>query len=101
MVPTGARQIDGIAGSAGTVSRAQAAAGTAYRCGIKHPGNTARFWPEGWCALQKGVYPLTRRSEVRFQGQTGKAFARSEPFRMRTLEFGRTGHHEAVPPGVT
>src|SRR5258708_15910940 len=47
------------------------------------------------------VYSLTRRSEVRFQGQTGKAFARSEPFRMRTLEFGRTGHHEAVPPGVT
>src|SRR5712675_1249682 len=49
MVPAGARQIDGIAGSAGTASRAQAAAGTAYRCGIKHPGNIARFWPE--CTL--------------------------------------------------
>src|ERR1700745_2776044 len=33
MVPAGARRIDGIAGSAGTASRAQAAAGTAYRCG--------------------------------------------------------------------
>src|SRR5499433_2744777 len=55
MVPAGARQIDGIAGSAGTASRAQAAAGTAYRCGIKHPGNTARLWPEGWCGDAQGV----------------------------------------------
>src|SRR6266487_1820484 len=55
MVPAGARQIDGIAGSAGTAGRAQAALGTAYRCGIKHPGNTARFWPEGWCGDAQGV----------------------------------------------
>src|SRR5712672_2978352 len=55
MVPAGARQIDDIAGSAGTASWAQAAAGTAYRCGIKHPGNTARFWPEGWCGDAQGV----------------------------------------------
>src|SRR5437660_10560726 len=55
MVPAGARQIDGIAGSAGTGSRAQAAAGTAYRCGIKHPGNTTRFWPEGWFGDAQGV----------------------------------------------
>src|SRR2546429_9973604 len=39
----------------GHCCRAQAAAGTAYRCGIKHPGNIARFWPEGWCGDAQGV----------------------------------------------
>src|ERR1700757_3578559 len=47
LVPSGARQIDGIARSEGIVGCAQAAARAAHRCGIKHPGDSARLWPEG------------------------------------------------------
>src|ERR1700749_5202065 len=49
LVPSGARQIDGLAGGASTVGCAQAASRAAYRCRIEHSWNLARLWSEGRC----------------------------------------------------
>src|ERR1700722_19297634 len=47
LVPSGARQIDGLAGGASTVGCAQAASRAAYRRRIEHSWNPARLWSEG------------------------------------------------------
>src|SRR5215475_6149611 len=47
LVPSGARQVDGLARGAGIVGCAQAASRAAYRRRIEHSRNPARLWPEG------------------------------------------------------
>ena len=47
LFPSGARQIDGLAGGASTVGCAQAASRAAYRRRIEHSWNPARLWSEG------------------------------------------------------
>src|SRR6202021_3039069 len=47
LVPSCARQIDGLAGGASTVGCAQAASRAAYRRRIEHSWNPARLWSEG------------------------------------------------------
>ena len=49
LVPSGARQIDGLAGGAGTVGCAQAASWAAYRRRIERSRNSARIWSKGRC----------------------------------------------------
>ena len=46
-VPSGSRQIDGIAGGACAAGCAQAASWAVDRRGIEHSGDPARLWPEG------------------------------------------------------
>src|SRR6516164_10867212 len=54
LVPSGARQIDGLAGGASTVGCAQAASRAADRRRIENSRNAARLWPEGRCGDAQG-----------------------------------------------
>src|SRR5215471_17839975 len=60
MVPSGACQIDGLAGSASIAGCAQAASGTTYRCGIEYPGDPARLWSEDRVVTRKGFEARVR-----------------------------------------
>src|ERR1700720_400250 len=55
LVPSGARQIDGLAGGASTVGCPQAASRAAYRRRIEHSWNPARLWSEGRCGDAQGL----------------------------------------------